>query len=167
MAAPTDGWGTLALDGGEILGLEPRLRGAEVVSPLEGTDAGHALPSATLADGAVHFGVTAEANPNNSTSATQGIALHLRADPATVIRANLSGDAVSVPVSRLLEGALSGNLGPIDSPAWRLHALPRPADWQWHGRVPLGEVGDGENIYLRLRQRGGQMAWTSPIFCRN
>ena len=72
----------------------------------------------------------------------------------------------SAPVNRLFEGAVSGNLGPIDSPAYRFHGLPLPHQWQWHGEVGLGPVTDGENVYVRLRQANGQMAWTSPIFCR-
>ena len=68
--------------------------------------------------------------------------------------------------ARLCDGALAGNLGPIDSPAYRFHPLPAPSRWQWAGAVPLGPVEDGENIYVRLRQSDGQMAWGSPIFCR-
>ncbi|MEO9529223.1 hypothetical protein [Roseibium sp.] len=158
--------GTVLIEGGELLGLEPRFRGTEVVSPLEGHDTAHALPQACLKDGRAVFSVVAEANPNNATSATQAIALRLNAHADAVIRADLCGQRLEVPVARLLEGALSGNLGPIDSPAWRFHALPRPADWQWRGTVPLGAFEDGENLYVRLRQSGGQMAWASPIFCR-
>ena len=35
--------GRIAVEGGEILSAEPRFRGAEIVSPLEGDDAGHDL----------------------------------------------------------------------------------------------------------------------------
>ena len=31
----------------------------------------------------------------------------------------------------------AGNLGPIDSPAFRFHPLPRPRQWQWRGQVDL------------------------------
>ena len=90
----------------------------------------------------------------------------MRAGDTTVVEAELSGKRVSIPVSRLFEGAVSGNLGPIDSPAYRFHGLPLPHQWQWQGEVGLGPVTDGENVYVRLRQANGQMAWTSPIFCR-
>ncbi|MBL8571309.1 MAG: hypothetical protein JNK84_19715 [Phreatobacter sp.] len=158
--------GRIAVEDGEILSVEPRFRGAEIVSPLEGDDHGHALPSIALDGDAVRFAVTAEANPNNATSATQGLALRLKLGTRAVIRAELSGQRVDIPAERLFEGAKSGNLGPIDSPAWRFHALPRPHQWQWHGEVPLGSFDAGESLYIRLRQAGAQMAWTSPIFCR-
>lgn len=158
--------GTITLEGGEILGAEPRFRGAEVVSPLEGDDAGHALPSLHATGTQATFAVTAEANPNNATSATQGLALRLRLTPGAVIHADLCGRTIAIPAARLREGALSGNLGVIDTPAYRFHPLPRPAQWQWAGTVPLGALEAGENLYVRLRQAGGQMAWASPIFCR-
>ncbi|MPQ96088.1 hypothetical protein [Thioclava sp. JE_KL1] len=159
--------GRIEIEGGEILDAEPRFRGAEVVSPLEGDDAGHALPELREDGAGVVFSVTAEANPNNSTTATQGVMLRARIGSDAVIRATLSGKSIEIPAARLREGALSGNLGPIDSPAYRFHPLPRPAEWQWAGRVALGEFQAGETVYLRLRQAGGQMCWTSPIFCRD
>ncbi|MCZ8106737.1 MAG: hypothetical protein O9972_53795 [Burkholderiales bacterium] len=158
--------GCVTVDGGEILGVEPRFRGAEIVSPLEGDDAGHALPVVTWDAGELSFTVTAEANPNNATTATQGLALRMALTRTTMIRAVLSGQVIEIPASRLLEGAKSGNLGAIDTPAWRFHQMPMPAQWQWSGEVRLGRWSVGENVYIRLRQTGGQMAWTSPIFCR-
>lgn len=158
--------GEIRVEGGEILALEPRFRGQEVVSPLEGEDAGHALPEAQLAGGIARFAVTAEANPNNSTAATQGLALRLRLAPGARILADLCDQRINIDAARLCDGALAGNLGPIDSPAYRFHPLPAPSRWQWAGAVPLGPVEDGENIYVRLRQSDGQMAWGSPIFCR-
>jgi hypothetical protein len=159
--------GRIAVERGEVLAVEPRFRGAEVVSPLEGRDDEHLRPELSLAEGQVRFAVTAEANPNNSTTATQGVALRLRLDVAAVIRTVLCGWQIDIPAARLREGAFSGNLGPIDSPAFRFHPLPAAADWQWQGRVALGPVADGETLYVRLRQADGQMAWASPLFCQN
>jgi hypothetical protein len=93
--------------------------------------------------------------------------LRLRLPETATIVAEFCGQTIRVPAARLYDGALAGNLGAIDSPAWRLHALPRPWQWQWHGRVPLGRVEAGEVLYVRLRQAGGQAAWTSPLFCRD
>lgn len=158
--------GQITVEGGEIIAVEPRFRGAEVVSPLEGGDSEHERPAWALEGGTARFAVTAEANPNNSTTATQGIALRVRLGQGARLRADLCGRQIDIPASRLREGALSGNLGPIDSPAFRFHPLPTAADWQWQGRVALGRVTDGENLYVRLRQTDGQMAWASPLFCR-
>lgn len=158
--------GELSLDGGSIGAVEPRFRGPEIVSPLEGRDSGHALPSIAWDGDDVRFTVTAEANPNNTTPTTQGVMLRAMLETGAEVRATLCGQDIVIPAERLFDGAKSGNLGPIDSPAWRFHQLPPSREWQWTGQLPLGEIEDGETIYLRLRQKTGQMAWTSPIFVR-
>lgn len=157
----------LWLDHGEFLAVEPRWRGPEIVSPLEGDDSGHDLPQVRLDGDRVKMKVTAEANPNNTTPSTQGIMLRSTLGKEAVLHADLNGRKIAVPAERLFQGAKSGNLAAIDSPAWRLHQLPRRNEWQWAGEIPLGQVSLGENIYLRLRQQSGQMAWTSPIFFRD
>ncbi len=158
--------GVLKLENGEILAVEPRLRGPEIVSPLE---ARAPVPheSRIVHDGsAVAFSLRAHANPNNFTATTQAIAARVRLRPGARIVAELSGEHVSVDVDRLLKGAVSGNIGPIDSPAFRFHPLPRPQQWQWTGTVRLGALRRGEWVMARMRQANGQSAWTSPVFCR-
>lgn len=155
----------LWVDGGTIDTIEPRFRGAEIVSPLEGRDPRTVLPFVAFDGRKLSLKVTAEANPNNVTPATQGVAMRATLTPQAVIKAEFCGQPISIPASRLLEGAKSGNLGPIDSPAWRFHTLPRPRDWQWRGRIDIGALSKGDSVYVRLKQAGGQTAWTSPIFC--
>jgi hypothetical protein len=78
------------------------------------------------------------------------------------IRARLSGARVDVPVGRLAEGALSGNLGAIDSPAFQLHRLVPRELWLWQGTVELCTLGGRDTLHVRLRQLDGQIAWTLP-----
>lgn len=156
--------GTLALHGGEIMAAEPRFRGFEVVSPLEGTADTAPLPTLSLENNRVDFSVTAEANPNNRTPAMQALTLRVRAEDDATLEVNLSGAELSIQLSQLYQGSLSGNLGIIDTPAFRFVQLPRPDQWQWAGRVSLGDLKPGQTVYLRVRQVDGQMAWTSPFF---
>ena len=157
--------GRLSLIGGGILRVEPRFRGAEIVSPLEGREGNVPLPQISWGSDGAAFSVTAQANPNNVTPATQGMMAHIRIGPDSQIHLQTAGMSFTVPVSRLLTGAFGRSLGPIDSPAFTLHALPRPHRWQWSRRVPLGRLSADENVYVRLRQsRGDQMACTSPIW---
>ena len=158
--------GTLSITDGEILSVEPRFRGAEVVSPLEGTEAGTPVPRISSSADTVAFAVVAQANPNNVTPAMQGLMLRIRIGADAAIHFRTADTVVAIPATRLFAGAYSRNLGPIDSPAYTFHALPLPHRWQWGGQVPLGRLNPGETIYVRLRQsRGDQMAWTSPISC--
>ena len=158
--------GSISLSGGEILAVEPRLRGAEIVSPLEGSDLARDRDSVELDGNVIDFEIQSSANPNNSTVATQAIAARVRISPDSTFHAVFNGKAVDVSASRLLESALSGNLGPIDSPAYRFHPLPLPHQWQWRGHVDLNDLKSGEWLYVRMRQSNGQWSWASPIFCR-
>jgi hypothetical protein len=158
--------GSLRLAGGRIEALETRFRGAEIVSPLDGEHDDSGGERAWLEDGALRFEVRAHANPNNVTPATQALTLRVSLEPGAEIHAELSGRELRFPAARLLEGALSGNIGPIDTPAFRFHPLPRPADWQWQGTLNAGDLAPGDWASLRLRQRNQQYAWSSAFFCR-
>ena len=158
--------GSIELLGGDLLAVEPRLRGPEVVSPLEGDDEPDQSDSVLCSGNVLEFRLLAHANPNNMTPATQAICARVRVQNTSVIRATFDGQTIEVTAARLFEGALSGNLGPIDSPAYRFHPLPYPKDWQWCGDLPLEPLVLGDYVYLRMRQANGQWSWTSPIFCR-
>ncbi|GAB5377091.1 MAG: hypothetical protein AcusKO_35530 [Acuticoccus sp.] len=158
--------GTLSLAGGTILSVEPRLRGPEIVSPLEGEEASAPDDDITFADGIIDFAIRAHANPNNQTPTTQAIAARVALTAGATIVAEIDGEALRIPARRLLEGgALSGNVGPIDSAAYRFHPMPRPAAYQWHGTLPVAPLTPGETLYVRMRQDNGQWAWASPFFC--
>ena len=98
-------------------------------------------------------------------AATQAIAARIRIGADARFAMMLDGQSFDVSASRLFDGALSGNLGPIDSPAFRLHPLPRPHQWQWRGAIPLQPLASGDWLYVRMRQANGQWNWASPIFC--
>jgi len=159
-----EGW--LAIEGGEILAVEPRLRGSEVVSPLEGEAEEADDDRLWMEGGRLCFAITAHANPNNRTPMMQAVTLRVRLDEDARIKGELSGQRLDMPAARLFEGALAGRLGAIDSPAYRFHPLPRPEVWQWRGEVPVAPLAPGEHLYLRMRQLNDQWAWASPIFCR-
>lgn len=157
--------GSLRVAGGTILAVEPRLRGSEVVSPLEGEADGADEDFVVLEGDRIVFSVAAPANPNNMTAATQAIAARVRIGGDARFVLETDGQRFEADASRLLAGALSGNIGPIDSPAFRFHPLPRPHQWQWRGSVRLEPLAAGDWVYVRMRQANGQWAWTSPVFC--
>lgn len=157
--------GSLELTGGEILAVEPRLRGSEVVSPLEGSGDASDDNRVELCGKRIDFAIRSMANPNNTTASTQAIAARIRIGPDAGVRLAVDGQTFHVAAERLLSGALSGNLGPIDSPAFRLHPLPLPHQWQWRGSFQIDPLAKGDWIYARMRQANGQWTWASPIFC--
>lgn len=157
--------GSLDLVGGEILSVEPRLRGSEVVSPLEGEADAVDDNRVDLLGNRIEFSIRSVSNPNNMTATTQAIAARIRILPDTSLRLILDGQTFEVSTERLLSGALSGNLGAIDSPAFRLHPLPRPHQWQWRGSIDVEPLAKGGWLYARMRQANGQWTWASPVFC--
>jgi hypothetical protein len=74
---------------------------------------------------------------------------------------------IVAPGRAALRGRKSGNLGPIDSPAWRFHQLPPPRSGNG-GRRAARELEDGENALpaAQAAEENRPMAWTSPIFVR-
>lgn len=111
---------------GAILAVELRFRGMEVVAPTEATDVdgyfhSRVLEKRTLS---VVFQTRTTGNPNNSTPAMQGICLQVEVPRSAVVQADLDGILVRWPILALIQGARTGQLGNIDSPAWRFHRAP-------------------------------------------
>src|SRR5690606_23730288 len=96
-----DWQGRIAASGGSIAGVEPRLRGAEIVSPLEGDHAAAPRDEIALEGDAVKFRIRAHANPNNQTPSQQAIALHVALTPEAEITLDFGGGALRIPAQRL------------------------------------------------------------------
>lgn len=158
--------GSVRLHDGVFDSVEPRLRGPEIVSPLEGDDVSERTDLVSLDGDTINFDIRAASNPNNATATTQGFAARVRLKPGAMFTADFGGQIVEVSADRLFGGARSGNLGAIDTPAFRFHPLPRAEQWQWRGQSSVGPLKKGDWISVRLRQSNGQWAWTSAFFCR-
>ncbi len=157
----------LRLSEGEILRVEPRFRGREVVSPVEGDDeeeSGFYESKWSQLDGrTVAFETVTRSNPNNSTNASQGICLEVEMPVGGSVEATLNNHCVSIPLRRLIDGARTGHLGGIDSPAYRFSRAPLPHEFIWN--ETLEDTGEGGDVYyVRVRQKNDQWAWSSPVF---
>lgn len=159
------------IDEGEILDVEPRFRGPDVLSPEQEADSeGRAFYSwcRRKEERTVHFETRTYGNPTTSTPGTQGVCLEVKMPRKGKIRANVNGVPVETSVARLLAGGKSGHLRhEIDSPAWLLHRMPEEWELYWQLREEsLPELTAGDFLYLRVRQQNNQWAWGSPIFVR-
>jgi len=153
---------------GEILGVEPRFRGREVVSPVEGEDEDGFYESRVLERGkhSVAFETVTRGNPTNFTPATQGMCLEVKAPRSATVFAEFGDRREEWPLEALLQGARSGRLRDIASPAWRFHRAPLPGQWKWRGAWTDESRREEASYYLRVRQRNDQWAWSSPVFLR-
>ena len=160
---------SFGISAGEILSVEPRFRGQEVVSPVEREDGApaqlHSAHWEREGERGVRFTASSIGNPTNSTSATQGMCLEVEMPREGTVEAVLNGRAARFPLTRLLAGARTGRLGGIDSPAYRFHRAPLPWEFEWV--FSFEDEAEGEDVYyVRVRQKNGQWAWSSPIFFR-
>ena len=155
---------------GEILAVEPRFRGSEVVAPPE-ADASlsreHYL-SHWQAGGLNRVQLTTATfgNPNNSTNASQGICLEVIMPRQAEVRSTINGRQINIPLPRLLVGAKADRLGKIGTAGFRFNRAPEAWEFNWHCQftdtVTQSEPG-GDTYYIRVRQKNDQWAWSSPI----
>jgi len=159
----------LAISDGTIIRIEPRFRGQEVVSPVEkdpnASSQYHTAHWGPDGPRAVHFTARSIGHPNNVTNTAQGMCLEVEMPLDGSVEIVLNGQRVRIPLRRLVAGAKAGNLGGLDSPAWRLHRAPLP--WEFCWRLELEDRDPTPACYyVRLRQKNDQWAWSSPIFLR-
>jgi hypothetical protein len=157
----------LALSDGEILEVIPRFRGPEVVSPLDAS--GQEIPTQgsvfSVSDNRhVHLSTYTWGNMTNSTPSTQGIALRVSSPASCTMEVVLNGQHERYAVAELLRGSVSGNLGPIDSPAYRVKALTpqhyrRSVEWDTRG-ISAGWAN------VRARLTNGHWVISSPVWIR-
>lgn len=161
----------LGLSEGRIINVEPRFRGHEVVSPVEGTDSGGYFSSQWHRENEkkVVFDTISQGNPNNFTNTTQGLCIEIDVPLDASVEAVLNGKKERISVIRLVAGAKSGNLGEIDSPAYRFNRLALPSELNWHGRFENKDTAGDKDFpndfyYMRVKQKNDQWAWSSPVF---
>ncbi|MDF1860571.1 MAG: hypothetical protein P1U87_10170 [Verrucomicrobiales bacterium] len=158
------------IEEGRILGVEPRFRGLEVVSPSErDTEDGESFYRSRVVssgDDAVFFETESSGNPTNSTPTTQGMCLEVEMPRHAKAYAVMNGVRAEHSLEDLLKGARSGSLDHTDAPSWRFHRAPLPHEWNWNfSFVDEGSEDDGF-YYVRVRQLNDQWAWSSPVFLR-
>jgi Protein of unknown function (DUF3604) len=157
----------LGLSAGRILNVEPRFRGQEVVSPVEGeapesvhTAYYQQLDEQNVALQAVSFG-----NPTNFTPMSQGICLEVEMPQDAVIRAKLNGINEEIPLSRLLAGSYVGAIYDVVTPYYIFNHAPMPEQFKWQYSF-VDEDDQPGYYYVRVCQKNQQWAWSSPVFIR-
>jgi hypothetical protein len=161
----------VGITAGEILEVDPRFRGPDVLTPEQEGDGDGAFYSwhERSDEHTVHFETVTYGNPTSSTPGTQGVCLDVRLPRDARIRARVNGVSSETTPERLLSGGKSGHVRhEIDSSAWLFHRAPQP--WEFHWDLDLAdftpELAAGDFVYLRVRQQNNQWAWGSPVFVR-
>jgi hypothetical protein len=151
---------------GELLDVEPRFRGHNVVAPQAGEEESYAFSNWERGGDGVAFATRTWGNPTTTTAATQGIAFEISADADTTIRGQINGQDVNVSLSDLIQGPKSSYLGGFLTPAFYFHrAIPQTEYTAELDFVHQPARKDSRDWYtVRVRQHNGQWAWSSPIW---
>jgi hypothetical protein len=161
---------TLGIGAGRLLSVEPRFRGPHVVSPVdeEGTSRRyHDSHCERVDDRSVHITTVTRGNPNSFTNACQGVCVEVAMPASGSLETVINGQSVSIPLQRLLAGAVAGDTKGWHSPAFRFHRAPRSSEYNWQLETTDEDTWEDPRrdvYYARVRQKNDQWAWSSPIF---
>jgi hypothetical protein len=155
----------LLVEGGELHSVEPRFRGHEIVAPQVEDEASYAFSSWEQAGNRVSFRSRTWGNATTTTASTQGVSLTLSGGPQTLIRGCFNGKEEEVTLAELVAGPRGGYLGGFLTPAYALQrAVPR-AEYMMEIATTHEVQSSRRDWYtVRVRQRNGQWAWSSPIW---
>ena len=168
----------LSVAGGELLAVEPHLRGKDIAMPdleaddscvwsrfsMEAGEAGEAGES-WESGGTVRLRTRSPRNATVRSAATQALTLHIEGGYDTLVHARINDMEMSLTLAELSCGARAGYTSGFVSPAFVFHRAVPVSDSQ--RRLSFADVSDGEErdwYYARVRQRNGQWAWSSPIW---
>ncbi len=156
---------------GELLAVEPRFRGHEVVAPSATEAAAYAFSQWSQRDATgLQFQTRTWGNSTTVTPSTQGLSLTVRGTAATRLRGTVNGQPFEVSLARLLAGPHVGYLGGFLTPSYYIHrAVPRAESTSTMQFTHRPEPQQAERqqrdwYYLRVRQSNDQWAWSSPIW---
>ena len=173
---------------GRLVGVEPRFRGIDIVDP------NAALPDSSGAVSREHphrlsslgwdeeriawFETVTFGNSTPSTDSTQGIGMTVEGEADGVLRLTVNGETRELPFSELERGSASGHLGGFLTGAYHVHRLVREEEYRAKltftdpsgslrsgaGTPAAGGQRGADYYYVRVAQKNGQWAWSSPIW---
>jgi hypothetical protein len=157
---------TLQVVDGELISIEPRFRGPEVVEPQAGEQEGyHFSRWERVGEAGMWFRTRTWGNPTTTTSSTQGASLEVLGTPQSRIRAVVNGLESEYSLGELIGGARAGYLGGFLTPAFYIHrAVPSREFRQLVSMDHKAGRSARDWYYVRVRQVNNQYAWSSPIW---
>lgn len=156
----------LKVDNGDLIGVEPRFRGLDVVAPTSSKIDGYAFSSIErISANQLHFRTKTFGNPNPRTPGTQGCCLEILPSKDTVLSCIINNQLVEISLQSLINGNQTGYLGGFLSPAYCFDQLALKDTYRKTISMDHESIGDQRDwYYVRVKQRNDQWAWSSPIW---
>jgi hypothetical protein len=154
----------LQVEDGVLRDVEPRLRG---YGPSEKPADDDFAYTEWQRRGDNQVGLRTRTRPNLSlhTASTEGLSLEIEGDAHTRIRATINGQQEIVRLGDLMTGARSFYTSGFVSPAICFHRAAPVSEYERRFTFSHQQASADRDWYtIRVRQRNGQWAWSSPIW---
>ncbi|MEG1622527.1 MAG: Tat pathway signal sequence [Alistipes sp.] len=159
--------GNIHITQGEICDLQTCFRGAAFTSPQAGETSFHTRVNRVTGRDKqrVDLDMYSTKNPNVMTPAMQGVILDVEMAKEGTVTAEFNGQAFTYTLEELLQGSKAHFMRGWLSEAIQFNrAAPEQAFTIGHFMEDDQAEKDTDYYYVRVRQRDGQWAWTSPIW---
>ena len=156
---------SLEINNGQIISVEPRFRGHEIVAPQDAEEESYSFSSWQQENNEVHFNTRTWGNATTTTPSTQGICLEIDWNTRTEIQGVINGKPVTIQLTDLLSTPKSVYLGGFRTPVCYFRRAIPSSEFTIHGEMYHDSSGQQRDwYYVRVRQHNGQWAWSSPIW---
>ncbi|MFP4510866.1 MAG: DUF3604 domain-containing protein [Spirochaetaceae bacterium] len=155
---------TVGVEDGEVLSVEPRLRGRDVVDPLDTVEESCQFSSVKVADSTVHLKTRTQGNSTTRTSQTQALCLEIEGDAASSVNIRADGQQWSYALGTLLDEAQVIYTEGFVSPAIRVHEFIPEREYTASFSCTDTATETEDWYYVRVIQENGQCAWSSPVW---
>lgn len=154
---------TIEVEEGQLLAVEPRLRG---LSPIANDPrADFAYTTVESDENQLRIHTKTRRNLSLHTPATEGVLLEIDGSERSHLCLTVNGQQQRVALRDLRTGARSFYTGGFVSPAYCLHqAVPQREYQHTFTLTHHHDTTERDWYYVRVRQRNDQWAWSSPIW---
>ena len=157
---------TVTLDRGEVRAIEPRLRGHDVVDPLDRGAPDYRFSHWQPVPRGVWLRTRTHGNPTASTSQTQAVALDVSCPRSAQLTVTGNRTSVTIPIADLATRAVLHHTAGFVSAAIKVHRFVTDAERSvsWSADDNNESTGEEDSYYVRVVQENGHGAWSSPIW---
>ena len=153
-------------EGSELLEIEPRFRGKDIVDPLDSANGLFSLTSwQRIGSTGIHLSTKTFGNSTANTSQTQAMAFRLLGCSEDTVNILMNGRSISMTLKDLALESRVFYTGAFITPALRMHRfVPSKACNLTVDFEDMGSPAGGDVYYARVALKNGHGAWSSPIW---